>query len=162
MNSLKLRPEDCSAFGRLVLQYLQDNPQTNMSQLARQVQISRAGLGWICLKRSGPDEETAQRIAKVIGVDLREVARLVHENKVENLSNLGGLNYVAKVNGDMVKQAIPVVDALAGLNSLYHAFHQVTRSVPLTEKPSDFQIYKQSFELLKTHFLKPKPKSRKE
>lgn len=162
MNPLKLRPEDCSTFGRLVLQYLQDNPQTNMSQLAKQVQISRAGLGWICRKRSGPDEETAKRIAMVIGADLREVARLVHENKVENLSNLGGLNYDAKVNGHRVKHSIPVSDALAGLNSLYQAFHQVTRSVPLAEKPSDFQIYKQSFELLKSNFLKPKQRSRRQ
>ncbi|MBD2067691.1 helix-turn-helix transcriptional regulator [Leptolyngbya sp. FACHB-671] len=161
MNPLKLRPEDCSAFGQLVLQYLQDNPQTNMSQLAKQVHISRAGLGWICLKRSGPDEETAKRISEVIGADLREVARLVHENKVENLSNLGGLNYVAKVNGNRVKRLIPVSDALAGLNSLYQAFHQVTRSVSLAEKPSEFQIYKQSFELLKAHLLKPKQRASK-
>ncbi len=37
MNLLRLRFEDCSAFGRLVLHYLEANPQTNMSQLAKQV-----------------------------------------------------------------------------------------------------------------------------
>ncbi len=154
MNLLRLRPEDCSAFGRLVLHYLEANPQTNMSQLAKQVRISRAGLGWICLKRSGPDEETAKRIARVIGADLTKIARLVHENKLENLAELGGLNYIARLDKQLVTKPIPIEDAIAGLNSLFHAFHYVTRSVSEIEKPSDFQIYKQAYEIVKTQFLK--------
>ena len=161
MNLLKLRPEDCSAFGRLVLHYLETNPQTNMSQLAKQVKISRAGLGWICLKRSGPDEETVKRIAPVIGTDLTKVARLVHENKLENLAELGGLLYFTRFSGRSVTRPIPIEDAIAGLNSLFHAFHYVTRSVPEMEKPSDFQIYKQAYEIVKTQFLKGSKISRK-
>ncbi len=154
MNLLKLRPEDCSAFGRLILTYLQNNPQTNMSQLSRQVKISRAGLGWICLKRSGPDEETAKRIAQVIGADMTKVARLVYENKLENLANLSGLNYTVKLDREIVKRPIPPEDAIAGLNSVFHAFHYIIRSVPEAEKPSDFQIYKQAHEIVKSQVLK--------
>jgi plasmid maintenance system antidote protein VapI len=154
MNPLKLRPEDCSTFGQLVLQYLQENPQTNMSQLAKQVRISRAGLGWICLKRSGIEEETAIRVAHVIEADMTKVARLVYENKLENLINVGGLNYVAKLDNKSIKKPIPLADAIAGLNSVFHAFHYVTRSVPEVEKPTDFQIYKQAFDIVKTQFLK--------
>ncbi|MBC7823932.1 MAG: winged helix-turn-helix domain-containing protein [Candidatus Parcubacteria bacterium] len=154
MNPLKLRPEDCSAFGQLVLQYLQENPQTNMSQLAKQVRISRAGLGWICLKRSGIEEETARRVAHAIGADMTKVARLVYENKLENLMKVGGLNYVAKLDNQSIKKPIPIGDAIAGLNSVFHAFHYVTRSVPEVEKPTDFQIYKQAFDIVKTQFLK--------
>lgn len=161
MNLLKLRPEDCSAFGRLILYYLETNPQTNMSQLAKQVGISRAGLGWICLKRSGPDEETAKRIARVIDTDLTKIARLVHENKLENLAELDGLNYFIRLNKQLVTRPIPIEDAIAGLNSLFHAFHYVTRSVPEMEKPSDFQIYKQAYEIVKTQFLKGSKTSRK-
>ena len=160
MNPLRLRPEDCSAFGRLVLNYLEVSPQTNMSQLAKQVGISRAGLGWICLKRSGPDEETARKIAGVIDADLTKIARLVHENKLENLVELGGLNYVTRLDKQLVTRPIPREDAIAGLNSLFHAFHYVTRSVPEREKPSDFQIYKQAYEIVKTQFLKGKKTSR--
>jgi len=154
MNLLRIRPEDCSAFGRLVLQYLEANPQTNMSQLAKQVRITRAGLGWICLKRSGPDEETAIRIARVIGADLTKIARLVHENKLENLAKLDALNYVTQLDRHSVIRPIPVEDAIAGLNSIFHAFHYVTRSVSEVEKPSDFQIYKQAYEIVRTQFLK--------
>ena len=154
MNLLKLREEDCSAFGRLVLQYLQHNPQTNMSQLAREVKISRTGLGWVCLKRSGPDEETARKVAQVIGVNFSKIARLVYENKLERLANLSGLNYVTHLNKGSNTRPIPVQDAIAGLNSVFHAFQSVTRSIPDSEKPTDFQIYKQAYEIIRRQFLK--------
>lgn len=162
MNPLKLCSEDCSAFGQMVLQYLNDNPQTNMSQLAKQVKISRAGLGWICLKRSGPDEETAKRIAQVIGADLTKVARLVYENKLENAANLRGLKYFIQMGREAASRPIPPQDAIVGLNSIFHAFHYVTRSLPDVEKPSDFQIYKQSYEIVKNQFLKGRKASRRQ
>ncbi|MBD2021335.1 helix-turn-helix transcriptional regulator [Leptolyngbya sp. FACHB-36] len=151
---LKLQEEDCSAFGRLVLQYLKDNPQMTMSQLARQVKLSHAGLSWICLKRSNPDEETAERVAQVIGADLSKISRLVHENKLERLASLKNLNYVAELDGNTLTNVIPIEDAIAGLNAVFHAFHYVIRSVPETRKPTDFQIYKESYEIVKKQFLK--------
>ena len=156
MNPLKLSSEDCSAFGGLILQYLENNPQTNMSQLARQVNISRAGLGWICRKESNPDEETANRVAEIISADPAEVARLVHENKIQKLANGNTLYYVTKFSEDSVRIAIPVEDAIAGLNAIAAAFYTVTRNVPKMEKPSDFQIYKQAYEIVKRQFLSRK------
>jgi transcriptional regulator with XRE-family HTH domain len=153
MNSLQLQPEECSAFGVLVLQYLEKNPHTNMSQLARKVKISRAGLGWICRKDSNPDEETARKITQIIGADLTEVARLVHENKIEKLASRHQLNYVTKFCKDSVQMAIPTEDAIAGLNAVYQAFHTVTKSVPDFDKPTEFQIYKQAYEIVKRQFL---------
>jgi transcriptional regulator with XRE-family HTH domain len=154
MNLLKLREEDCSAFGRLVLQHLKNNPATNMSQLAKQVGMSRPGLGWICLKRSNPDEETARKIAQVVGVDLTKIARLVHENKLETMANLKELNYVVQVNKEWISRPVPLEDAIAGLNAVFHAFHYITRRIPEVEKPSDFQIYKMTFDVVKKQFLK--------
>jgi transcriptional regulator with XRE-family HTH domain len=154
MNSLKLREENCSAFGRLVLQYLKEHPQTNMNQLAKQVGISHAGLSWICLKRSGPDEETAKKVAQVIGADLTKIARLVYENKLERLATLNGLNYVAHFGRDAVTRPLPKEDVIAGLNAIFHAFHYVTRSIPDQEKPNDFQIYKLAYEAIRQQFLK--------
>ncbi len=153
MNLLQLSEENCSAFGRLVLQHIKDNPHTNMSQLAKQVGISRAGLGWICLKRSGPDERTARKIAQVIGADFTKIARLVHENKLERLASLNKLNYVTNLDISSTK-SIPTEDAISGLNALFHAFHYVTRSVAEREKPNDFQIYKLAYQIIKGQFLK--------
>lgn len=156
MSSLKLNEESCSAFGRLVLQYLKDNPQTNMSQLAKQVGISHAGLSWICLQRSSPSEETASRIAPILGVDLTKLARLIYENKLESLADLKGLNYSVKSKQGWITRQIPKEDAIAGLNAIFHAFHYVTRSIPEIEKPTDFQIYKQAYEIVRRQFLKNK------
>ncbi|MBV8883494.1 MAG: helix-turn-helix transcriptional regulator [Chroococcidiopsidaceae cyanobacterium CP_BM_RX_35] len=154
MSLFKLREEDCSAFGRLVLQYLKENPQINMSQLAKQVNLTPAGLSWICLKRSSPNEETAKRIAHVIGVDLTKIARLVHENKLEKLASLQNLNYVAQIDRKWLARPIPVEDAIAGLNTVFHSFHYVIRSIPEIEKPTDFQLYKESYEIVSRQFLK--------
>ncbi|MBD1845747.1 hypothetical protein H6F89_20520 [Cyanobacteria bacterium FACHB-63] len=156
MNSLKLNSDECSAFGQLVLRYLEKNPQTNMSQLAREVNISRAGFGWICLKQSNPDEETATKVARLIGADITEVARLVHENKLEKLAQRHQLVYATRFSKDGFHAAIPLEDAIAGLNALFQAFHTVTRSIPEPEKPTDFQIYKQAYEIIKRDFLSRK------
>lgn len=154
MNLIKLREEDCSALGKLILQYLKAHPQINMSGLAKRVKLTPAGLSWICLKRSSPNEETAKRIAHVIGVDFTKIARLVHENKLETLASLQNLNYVTQLDRKWVARPIPVEDAIAGLNAVFHAFHYVLRSVSETEKPSDFQLYKESYEMVSRQFLK--------
>jgi len=156
MRSLKLTEEDCSAFGRLVLQHLKNNPQTNMSQLAKQVGLTHAGLSWVCLKRGSPSEETVNRIAPIIGIDTTKLARLIHENKLESLADLSALNYSVKSKQGWVSRKIPIEDAIAGLNAIFHAFHYVTRSIPELEKPTDFQIYKQAYDIVKRQFLKSK------
>jgi transcriptional regulator with XRE-family HTH domain len=153
MSLLKLREEDCSALGQLVLQYLKDNPKVSMSELARQIKISHAGLSWVCLRRSNPNEETAERIAQVIGVDFRKIARLVHENKLEKLASLGSLNYGAKLDKKWVSRPVPIEDAIAGLDAVFHAYHNVIKNVPEKEKPTDFQMYKESYEIISKHFI---------
>ena len=154
MSSLKLRDEDCSALGRLILQYLEHNPQVSMSELARQVKLTHAGLSWLCLKRSSPNEETAERIAQVLGIDFGKIARLVHENKLEKLANLESLNYTAKLDKNWVSRPIPREDAVAGLHAVFHAFQYVIRNVPELEKPTDFQMYKEAYEIVSRHFIK--------
>lgn len=156
MNALKLNVEECSPFGQLVLQYLEKNPETNMSDLAKEIGISRAGLGWICRRESNPDEETALKLAHSIGANFTDVARLVHENKLEKLAQRKRLIYATKFSKESYQTAIPLEDAIAGLNALFQAFHTVTQSVPTLEKPNDYQIYKQAYEIIKREFLSRK------
>lgn len=124
--------------------------------MARAVNISRAGLGWICRKQSNPNEDTAIKIAKIIEADLTEVARLVHENKIEMLARRHKLNYATKFSKDSVLVPIPTEDAIAAMNMVFQAFHAVTNSIPEMEKPTAFQIYKQSYEIVKQQFLSRK------
>lgn len=153
MNSLKLRSEQCSPLGQLVLQYLEKHPQTNMSQLARQIGVSRAGLGWLCLKQSAPDEKTARNLAQAIGVDFSLVSRLVHENKLEKLAALNNLHYVTKFSKSGIRAPVPIDHAIAGLNSVFRAFHEVIQTIPDEDRPSDFQMYKQAYDIVKGQFL---------
>lgn len=133
-----------------------------MSQLARQVKISPAGLAWICLKPNNPDEETARRIAQIINVDLSKVARLVHENKLEKLAKQSKLNYITQFSKTSVTKPIAIEDAIAGLNAVFHAFNYVIRSVPEEDKPSDFQMYRQAYDIVKGQFLNNRRMTRQE
>ncbi len=81
------------------------------------------------------------------------MARIVHENKLEKLSNRNQLHYGTKFSKDAVTIAIPKENAIAGLNAVYQAFHVVTKNVPEPEKPTEFQIYKQAYEIVKRQFL---------
>jgi transcriptional regulator with XRE-family HTH domain len=154
MSLLKLQEKDCSAFGRLILQHLKNNPQMNMNQLAKQIGVSHAGLGWICLRRHSPSEETVKRIAPIIEVDSTKLARLVYENKLESLAELNSLNYSVKLNKSWITRNIPAEDAIAGLNAVFHACHYTIRNIPEAEKPTDFQLYKQAYEIVRKNFLK--------
>jgi plasmid maintenance system antidote protein VapI len=162
MNPLKLRPEQCSPFGQLVLNYLEKHPDTNMSLLAKQIGISRAGLGWICLNRCSPNEETASRLAQVIGVDAREVARLVHEHKLHNLANPDGIDYIANFGEALRTRKIPVDDATIALNTIFNALCELTQSLPDAEQPSDFQKYRRALDVVKAEFSRNMKKNKKQ
>lgn len=153
MNPLQLRPEDCSEFGCLVLRYLERHPQTNMSQLAQKIGITRAGIGLACLKRCTPNEETATKIALGINAEFREVARLVHENKLDNLANPDGLDYIADFSKALQTRKIPVADAIRALNAVFEASCELRRSLPEADRPSDFYLYKRAFEYVRADFL---------
>ena len=88
VSHLKLKPADCSPLGKLLLRHVDEHPKLNLSKLAKEIGMSRPGLGWICLKPTSPNEETSKKLAAVLGLEEREVARLVHWNKLENLENL--------------------------------------------------------------------------
>jgi hypothetical protein len=87
----------------------------------------------------------------------------VHENKIETLSRRQQLNYATKFSKNSVVVPIPKEDAIAGLNLIFQAFHTVTNSIPEVEKPTDFQIYKEAYEVIKNQFLSRKiPRKQKD
>ena len=78
MSHLKLKSDDRSPLGRLLLANVQHNPEMNLSKLAEEMGLSRPGLGWVCLKNTSPNEETTLKVSTVLDFEEREVARLVH------------------------------------------------------------------------------------
>jgi transcriptional regulator with XRE-family HTH domain len=135
VSHLKLKIDECSPLGKLLLAYVQRNPGVNLSKLAKEMGLSRPGLGWVCLKHTSPNEETSAKIAAVLGLKEKEAAQLVHQNKLDNLT-------------------LPNwIDKEAVAESLDELFATLRRSehhlYPETSRRSDFQIYKQAFEVLK-------------
>lgn len=81
MAFLRLRPEDCSSLGQLILQYIEEQGIT-MNKLAKQSGISQPGLRATCLKGTNPTENTLRKLAKVIGVQPVELYFLAYGERV--------------------------------------------------------------------------------
>lgn len=142
MSHLKLKPDDCSSLGKLLLEYVQHNPGVNLNKLAKKIGMSRPGLGWVCLKLTNPNEETALKIAAVLGLEKRAVARLVHQNKLENLGD--DLDLIGKAAAGECMDKV-----FEALHSLDHTLYRESL------RPSDFQLYRQAFEMVKGCLLLP-------
>ena len=141
MSHLKLKSDDCSPLGKLLLEYVEQHPGINLSKLAKETGMSRPGLGWVCLKHTNPNEETAEKLAIVLKIEEWEVARLVHQNKLENLDNL-----------------TPIETAVAGkcLDEIFEALRDLEQTLYRESfRQSDFQVYRQAFEAVKSRLLLP-------
>jgi len=145
MNALQLCPSDCSPLGQLVLAYLEQHPQTNMSQLARQIGLTRGGLGLACLRHSTPTADTATKITMGLGAEPRTVARLVYENRLATLAQPDGLDYIAERPG-LATRKVPLAVAIAAMNAVFAASCALRDTLPTSDQPSDFTLYKRAYD----------------
>lgn len=172
MSHLKLKPSECSPLGKLLLEYVEQHPDINLSKLAKEMGLSRPGLGWICLKHTSPNEETAAKIAAVLGLEEWEVARLVHWNKLDNFANPDFLEKVSDIieyinrlefNKRRLAPGAFLVDEVA--NDMHELFETLRRSehhlYPESRRCSDFQIYKRALDMIKARLLMPDRASKK-
>ena len=81
---LKLKPEDCSAIGLLVLQHMK-NHQLDSSAMADKVGVSRAALRIACYQEGTPGRRMMPQLAEVLGKSEQELLRLDAENKLGQL-----------------------------------------------------------------------------
>ena len=78
---LKIKPEDCSAIGLLVFDYMEKH-QLALTSMAKKVGISRAVLRIACYKQGSPSRRTLLKLATVLNKSERELLRLDAENKL--------------------------------------------------------------------------------
>lgn len=86
------------------------------------------------MKHTSPNEETALKIAAVLKLEEKEVAQLVHQNKIDNLI------LPAWIRREAVAES---------LDDIFESLHRAEQLYLEPSRRSDFQIYKQAFELLK-------------
>ncbi len=81
---LKLKSEDCSAIGLLVLEHMKQH-QLDFTAMADKVGVSRAALRIACYRGGTPGRRLMPQLAKVLGKSEQELLRLDAENKVRRL-----------------------------------------------------------------------------
>ena len=79
---LKLKPEDCSAIGLLMLEHMEQH-QLDFTAMADKIGISRAVLRIACLKQGSPCKRLISKLATVINKSEQELLRLDAKNKLE-------------------------------------------------------------------------------
>lgn len=102
---LQLNREDCSEIGLLVLDYI-DAHQLTFTQMVERVEISRAALRVVCLKRANPGKSTVSILSEVLGVSEPEFCRLVCENKIKLMYEKAELVELVLSALDLVLQVV--------------------------------------------------------
>ena len=79
---LKLKSEDCSAIGLLILDYMKQH-QLDFTEMADKIGVSRAVLRIACLKQGSPCKRLISKLAKVLDRAEKELLRLDAQNQLE-------------------------------------------------------------------------------
>jgi hypothetical protein len=79
---LLIKPEDCSALGRSILQYMADTG-VSMNRLAEESGIPQPRLRGACFKGTCPTPETLRKLARAMGKHHLELYTLAYEGRIE-------------------------------------------------------------------------------
>lgn len=104
MAKLRIKLEDCSPLGKLLLQYMEEN-NISMNELAKQAGISQPGLRSACLKRSNPTDATLNKLSKVLGKHPLELYTLAYEGRIEELQDEASDNYLDSLMRELFETA---------------------------------------------------------
>ena len=81
---LKIKPEDCSPIGLLILEHMKEN-QLDLTTMAEKIGVSRAALRIACLKQGSPGKRIISKLATVLDKTEKELLRLDAKNKLERI-----------------------------------------------------------------------------
>ena len=104
MAKLRIKPEDCSPLGKLLLQYMEEN-NISMNELAKQSGISQPGLRAACLKRTNPTDTTLNKLSKVLDKHPLELYTLAYEGRIEELQDEASDNYLDSLMREVFETA---------------------------------------------------------
>lgn len=104
MAKLRIKLEDCSPLGKLLLQYMEEN-NISMNELAKQAGISQPGLRAACLKRTNPTDTTLNKLSKVLGKHPLELYTLAYEGRIEELQDEASDNYLDSIIREVFETA---------------------------------------------------------
>lgn len=133
MAHLRLKPQDCSPLGQLVLQYLGDNGIT-LTDLAQRADLTRPGLRAMCLKRSNPTQSSLIRLAKAMDKSPVDLFKLVCLNKQIN-------PYTPDVFDLFIK----------GIEIVFKEMSELAKEVPLEQRPSETELIVKAYDAVMSY-----------
>ncbi len=137
---LKLKPEDCSPLGQLILQYIEEQGMS-MNQLAKQAELTQPGVRAACLKGTNPTETTLRKLALVIGKHPVEIYLLAYGDRIQSGIPCEEIDTIT-----FVRQAF--ID-------IFNALSHGVSCLPEELRPSDSELVDTTLKKIKT--LKAQP-----
>jgi hypothetical protein len=84
MALLRIKPEDCSPLGKVVLKHMQEN-SVSLRELSRSAGITHPCLRDLCLGNGNPAESTLRKLSTVLNVHPIELYFLAYGNRIKSL-----------------------------------------------------------------------------
>lgn len=86
MTLLRIKPEDCSPLGKVVLKHMQENDMS-LREFARVAGITHPTLRAHCLGQGNPTETTLRKLSTVLKVHPMELYFLAYGDRIKSLEN---------------------------------------------------------------------------
>lgn len=86
MALLRIKPEDCSPLGKVVLKHMQEN-DISLRELSKAAGITHPCLRAHCLGQGNPTDSTLRKLSKVLKVHPMELYFLAYGDRIKSLES---------------------------------------------------------------------------
>lgn len=86
MGLLKIKPEDCSVLGKVILKHMQEN-RTSLREVSKAAGITHPSLRLYCLGQGNPTDSTLRKLSKVLKIHPVELYFLAHGETIKALAS---------------------------------------------------------------------------
>jgi transcriptional regulator with XRE-family HTH domain len=86
MTLLKIKPEDCSVLGKVLLKHMREN-RTSLRELSKAAGITHPSLRRICLNQGNPTDSMLSKLSKVLDIHPVELYFLAHGETIKALAS---------------------------------------------------------------------------
>lgn len=86
MTLLRIKPEDCSPLGKIVLKHMKEN-DISLRELSKAAGITHPSLRRHCLGQGNPTESTLRKLSNVLGVSPMTLYFLAYGDQIKALED---------------------------------------------------------------------------
>ena len=86
MGLLKIKPEDCSVLGKVILKHMREN-RTSLRELSKAAGITHPSLRLYCLGQGNPTNSTLRKLSTVLKIQPIELYFLAHGETIKALAS---------------------------------------------------------------------------